>query len=99
MEKQLWRSVESRGDRGMAWCPPFRGGFEQRLGLLDIGAERMIGDGHADALCRCAKIVPSVEYPVATVLLGYPRSLDQMPLPVEVVDQDDPVAADKFTHN
>src|SRR3954462_9905125 len=95
MEEELRLAVETRRDRGMARRPPFAARFQQWLGLLDVGPERLIGDGDPDAVSRRTEIVAGVEEPVAALLPGDPRPLDQMPFPIEIVGEDQPVLADQ----
>jgi [acyl-carrier-protein] S-malonyltransferase len=50
VEEELRRTVEPRRDRGVTGREPFAGGAQQRLGLLDVGAERAVGAGAMAAL-------------------------------------------------
>ena len=85
VEEQLRLAVQSWRDRSMAWRSPFARRLEQRLALLRVGAERMVGDRDADPVGGRREVVAGVEQPVAAFLVGDERAFDQMALPIEVV--------------
>ena len=95
MEEQLRVSVEPRRDRCMTRRGPAPGRLQQRLGLLAVRAEHMVGDRDSDPIGGRTEIVTGVEEPVSPVLSRAEGPLDQMAFPVEVVGQHDCQFADQ----
>src|SRR5579884_2781211 len=85
VEEQLRAAIWPRRNRGVTRSHPFARGFKYWCSLLGIGTERMIRDRNPDAIGRRRKVIAGVEQPVAILLIGDERSLDQMSFPILVV--------------